>query len=102
MSKQLGVGVRVFVGWTASQIIDDGVARGRVDPRLRAATIIDGPYQPGHISERGGRLFRIPTRAWGIIVDGDTWPFTCSEILLTPIDDDQESVTHLAELENAE
>lgn len=96
MSKQLGIGVRVVSGWTPD---DKFIAEGEIDPRLKLGTIVDGPIGPG-VVEIEGRMFRIGGQAWNVSFgSGEFW--WSQERMLTPIDDDNESVTRLAELQEA-
>lgn len=97
MAKSLGIGVRVYIGWTPphERTNDHG------SPCCRCGTITDGPYPPEAVLWEHGFLQYINSNKetmWG--VQPDDRPSCWSvESLLTPIDDDGETVTDEQEAE---
>lgn len=85
MSAALGIGVRVYIGWCASEQIN-----GPDDPRLHTGTIIDGLRPPGMYEDGSGGAFIAPYQSWKVAVDGGSQSWI-AQMLLTPIDDDRDA-----------
>lgn len=85
MSGQLGIGVRVYVGWCPDSHIES-----EADPRCKTGTITEGPWQPGEQVEliKSGETGVLPGPCLWWVVTLDTGEaVTARESILTPIDD---------------
>lgn len=79
---ELGVGSRVFVGYTDST---DGKADAA---RCKTGTIVDGPRPPGEIVICFGTLMRTSETEFSVMMDyGEK--IEAAEPILTPIDGDE-------------
>lgn len=85
MSKQLGIGVRVYCGWAP----DDQVTAGFGFARCATGTITDGPFPPGLIDGGNGNYFLSNECYWNVAIDG-VGLTGATESCLTPIDDNEE------------
>jgi hypothetical protein len=81
--KPLGIGTRVFVGW----VPEDKVVSGCEVYRLQEGVIVDGPK---HMA------FHVGSVVWKVDINGVM--VNASECILTPIDDDPESVERDSEV----
>jgi hypothetical protein len=83
MAAQLGIGVRVRIGWAPMPMIGSL----HDDPRFKTGVVFHGPQflEPGAI--RCGHLM-IGGRYWGVQIDGGFFRHLMHERMLTPIDDD--------------
>lgn len=80
---ELGVGVRVWVGWCPDEECIPGS-----DGRCRNGTIDDGPIPPyTSFISACGRIFCCPAVAWFVVLDGEDHVRLIGEKLLYPIDD---------------
>lgn len=93
MATQLGIGVRVFIGWTpASKCIG-------VEGRLQTGTIRDGPedLRRGDVVRQGGLVAAMSGgRFWHVRIDSGSW-FLAHESMLSPIDDGDRDAEHVDE-----
>jgi len=79
MAQELGIGVRVWVGYTDQ--VDERVAHARCN----TGRITDGPFPPGETKH--GRVNMTQYPLWAVtMVDGSY--LAVAEHLLYPIDDD--------------
>lgn len=87
--KALGIGVRVWIGWTPNHKTSE--------PHLRArtGTIVYGPYPTGSImqAKRRSGWFRTTAPFWDVAIDDASTVATVRENLLVPIDDDDPDAT---------
>jgi len=88
MSKALGVGVRVYVGWTSNVLDEDQDRNGR----CCTGTIIKGPFPPHYWKRHDGLIVHMDKRSWRVAVDGQVDPVRAVESILFPIDDDEEKL----------
>lgn len=83
MSKELGIGVRVWVGWYPSEFVEE------VDPRVQTGRIDEGPFLPGLYYLTDGRVALPQETIWNVAMDSGE-RISSPERLLFPIDDDTE------------
>jgi len=94
--KPLGIGTRVFIGWT------DSADEGDKKARLKQGTIVRGPHKPGGRTMLNGEVDYNNNQRytyWIVVCDGVSAEVAVAEYLLTPIDDDPESVERDSEQE---
>lgn len=82
---ELGVDVRVWVGWCPDEQIETGL-----DGRLQKGIIVAGPIPPGPYISTSGFVWAL-VNWWRVRLD-DGREVDASEDLLTPIDDDEETI----------
>lgn len=98
MSGQLGIGIRVFVGWVDSSKVD---AR-HLGERCQTAVIIDGPFPPGqHILKGLNRAVTTTNPNWRVRMESSGNVLIATEDILFPIDDD-DAKTERERIENPE
>lgn len=76
----LGIGVRVYVGWTANA--------SRPGLVCQQGVVVNGPYPAGTVV---GRRYRLPGRSWKVALDSGA-RVGAVEKLLTPIDPDTPAI----------
>lgn len=78
----LGIGARVYIGYHPG-----------AEDSCRTGVITDGPFPPRHnfISARDD-LVHFDTTTWAVCLDVDGGWAAVEEYLLTPIDDDAETI----------
>lgn len=81
MPGQLGIGVRVYIGWTDSDQVESDY-----DARCETGRITAGPFPPGYYESRESLIF-ISHPAWNVLRDASGTKVMCTEDVLFPIDD---------------
>lgn len=81
----LGIGARVWIGWTPAVCCTGPSERAR----LKTGTIIKGPAEPWQLVTPDGKLNRF--RMWMVQPDGAAVVWAAEE-LLSPIDDGEDAV----------
>ena len=86
MSKTLGPGVRVWIGWAC---LPGYILNGSGDPRLQQGTITGGPLPAGRrFKMPNGQIGELKRTSWMVAPDDLGQQWAIAEYLLTPIDDD--------------
>jgi len=85
MATELGVGIRVWVGWTPDDKLMEHRWRAG-EARCKTGTLTGGPFQPGKHYGASGEGYELRVTCWNVDIDGVGEVFA-SENLLYPMDD---------------
>lgn len=88
MNKEIGINVRVFVGWVPSDSVNTNG-----DPRMKTGTVTAGPFNNGDVVMLSHGVMAQVSDGPYWNVDMDYGAIICApERVLTPIGDDGEPV----------